>query len=306
MSTGFITHPIFLEHEMGQMHPESPQRITAIIDFLHQSKLYDQLQHGQAPMANTDQIALAHDKSYIKQVENLTPTEGHVALDPDTLINASSYDAALYAVGANLSAVDLVMQKKLTNAFCCVRPPGHHAEHEYAMGFCLFNNIAIAALHALKHWQLQRVAIIDFDVHHGNGTEDIIKDTENIFFCSSFQHPFYPYSGANTVSDHIINLPMPAGSDGHDLIPLMREKWWPKLIDFRPEFIFISAGFDAHKDDPLANLNLTSEDYKTITEDIVKIANQCCEGKIISSLEGGYNLRALAESATEHIQALLK
>ncbi len=305
MTTAFITHDVCHLHEMTNQHPECPARLDAIKRYLQETKILNKLRVMEANKINREWLTLAHDENYIEKIFSLAPKDNLIYLDPDTAMNIHSLDAALYAVGSNVLAVDLLLKNKIKNAFCAVRPPGHHAEINSAMGFCLFNNIAIAAKYALENKGLKKVAIIDFDVHHGNGTEDIIANDDRILFCSSFQHPFYPFSGNDTESSHIINLPLSAGSDGKSAHQLMKEHWWPALLDFKPELIFISAGFDAHQEDPLGNLNFTTENYFEITQDIVEIAKQCCESRLVSSLEGGYNLKALAESVGAHINALL-
>lgn len=305
MSVALISHPDCFLHEMGEGHPEQPARIQAIVDELMRQGLYAKLEHYLAPLATREQIELAHEHDYVDTIFQHAPKHRRVLLDADTSMNPFTLQAALRAAGAVVQAVDLVMKNEVNAAFCNVRPPGHHAEHNKAMGFCFFNNIAIGALYALAHYQLKRVAIVDFDVHHGNGTEDIVRNDERILLCSSFQHPFYPFVGAATKSQHILNLPLAAGTDGASYRKKVSEYWFPALRAFKPEIIFISAGFDAHAEDPLAAMLLTAEDYGWLTDEIKQIADEVCQGRIVSVLEGGYSLSALGESVARHVRVLL-
>lgn len=256
-------------------------------------------------MAEPEDLYRVHAREYVDAVYNAAPIQGSVRLDPDTSMNPHTLAAALRAAGSVIHAVDLVLAGNSNRAFCCVRPPGHHAEHQRAMGFCIFNNIAAGAAYAIASHGIKRIAIVDFDVHHGNGTEDIFKDNTNVLLCSSFQHPFYPYTGADTHSSHIINVPLAAGTDGKAYREVVENKLLPELTAFKPELIMISAGFDAHADDPLADLCLQAEDYAWITAKLVEIASEHARGRIISVLEGGYSLKALASSSVAHCQALL-
>lgn len=305
MSIALISHSDCLLHEMGDSHPECPARLSTIKDALIRQNLDPLLQHYDAPLATREQILRAHDQTYVDTIFQIAPETGFIALDPDTSMNPHTLTAALRAAGAAIYAVDLVMANTVTSAFCNVRPPGHHAEHAKAMGFCFFNNLAIGVTHALTQYQLQRVAIVDFDVHHGNGTEDIFKDDNRVLFCSSFEHPFYPFTGAETVSDHILNIPLPAGTESNEFRSQVEKHWFAAIKDFKPELIFFSAGFDAHREDFLADLMLTEEDYFWLTKKINQIAQSCCHGRMISLLEGGYNLEALGRSAVAHIKGLL-
>ncbi len=289
---------------MGIHHPECPARIPAIEDQLIASGLMDYLQHHDAPEATREQLLRVHDAHHIDHVAASTPTQGIVHIDGDTALNPYSYQAALRAAGAGVMAVDLVMAGKVENAFCNIRPPGHHAERAQAMGFCIFNNIAVAATHALEHHGLRRVAILDFDVHHGNGTEHIFHADERVMLCSTFQHPFYPNSGADSGNDHIINVPLKAGTEGAEFRAAVTEFWLPALERFQPEMVFISAGFDAHRDDDMAMMGLVEADYAWVTAEAKRIAAQYAQRRIVSALEGGYELHALGRSVAAHIKVL--
>lgn len=302
--TAFISHPDTLLHVMDGNHPESPARITAINNAVMASNLKQKLQFYDAPVASKTQLARVHSKQYIDEIFNIAPKAGLVRLDGDTAMGPMSLSATLHASGAAILATDLVLTGKTNNAFCCVRPPGHHAGRANSAGFCIFNHIAVGVAHALALYNIKRVAIIDFDVHHGDGTEDIFKDNPNVMLCSTFQHPFYPHRGADSRSSNMINLPLPAKANGDDFKKVFEVEIKPALADFNPEIIYISAGFDAHINDPLADLALTTQDYAWITEFVKKIANNCCSGRIISSLEGGYHLPSLTESALAHITSL--
>ncbi|MGH8612185.1 MAG: histone deacetylase family protein [Gammaproteobacteria bacterium] len=306
MTVAYLTHKDCLLHEMGAGHPESPARLSAIHDQLSADGLLPLVRFVEAPFASREQLSRVHDPAYVERIMRIAPKEGVVRLDPDTVMNPHSLNAALRAAGALVHAVDLVVRGEVAAAFCAVRPPGHHAERSHAMGFCLFNNVAVGAAHALAMPGIARVAIVDFDVHHGNGTEDIFRDEPRVLFCSSFQHPFYPGSGAYTRSDHIINMPLPAGTTGVEFREQVEACWLPALDRFRPQLVFISAGFDAHAADPLAQLLFTEEDYTWITEQMVAIAKQHAQGRIVSTLEGGYDLPALGRSAAAHIAALME
>jgi acetoin utilization deacetylase AcuC-like enzyme len=290
---------------MGDSHPEQPARLDAIEERLIDSGLQALVNRYEAPKVIREQLLAAHDARYIELVYEAAPEEGMVWLDGDTAMNPHSLAAAEYAAGAAVKGVDLVMQGEAGRVFCAVRPPGHHAVKRSAMGFCIFSNVAIAAYHAISHWQLERVAIVDFDVHHGNGTEDIVSGNDRILFCSSFQHPFYPGTGADTRVPNIVNMPLPAGTDGVGFREAMTERCLPRLQQFAPQLILISAGFDAHRADHLAMLNLVEEDYAWITRELVQLAAASAEGRIVSCLEGGYNLQALASSVEAHLRAML-
>lgn len=305
MTVALISHPDCLLHDMGAGHPERPARLQAIADALIASGLDAQLRHELAPLATIEQLIRVHDKDYVEGIFKMSPQQGLVELDFETAMNPHSLTAALRAAGAAIHAVDLILKQDVQAAFCNVRPPGHHAEHNRAMGFCIFNNVAVGIAHALDHHKLKRVALMDFDVHHGNGTEDIFKNNPKVLFCSTFQHPFYPDSGADTVSDHIINIPLPAGSTGREFRAEVEQNILDQMRAFKPELIFFSAGFDAHYKDTMSELMLTEADYAWITHRIKQIADACCKGRMVSVLEGGYSLEALGASVVEHIKAML-
>lgn len=290
---------------MGRFHPERPDRLSAIQDHLLSAGVDSLLQHYEAPLASREQLCLVHDPAYVAHIFRISPHEGLVSLDPDTSMNPHSLTAASRAAGAMVLAVDLVMSGRNHSAFCNVRPPGHHAERARAMGFCIFNNIAVGAAYAQHRYGLKRLAIVDFDVHHGNGTEAIFGDDPAILFCSTFQHPFYPYAGANTTSEHIVNLPLPAGADSQAFRDAVKSHWFPKLDKFQPQLILISAGFDAHVEDDMAGLCLVEQDFAWVTQEVKAISNRYADGRIVSTLEGGYALSALGRSVAAHIDALL-
>jgi len=289
---------------MGAHHPESPARLRAIDDQLIASGLLPFLQHHDAPLSTFEQLARVHTPQYIEAVQAAAPQHGLIYLDPDTAMNPFTLNAALRAAGAVVLATELVLEGKLENAFCAIRPPGHHAESGRAMGFCLFNNVAVGVAHAIEKFGLKRVAIVDFDVHHGNGTEEIFHDDPRVMLCSTFQHPFYPYCGADSGNDHIINVPLPAGTDGAAFRQAVSEHWLPALERFRPEMLFISAGFDAHWEDDMAMFRLKEADYIWVTQQVKDMAEKHARGRIVSVLEGGYELHALGRSVAAHIKVL--
>lgn len=305
MKTAIISHPDCLLHEMGYGHPEQPDRIRVINHALKHSSIRDHLIFYEAPEVTVEQLRRVHDPLYIERIFHLAPKSDLIYLDPDTAMNPFTLRAAKRAAGALVKAVDLVMDKEIASAFCNVRPPGHHAERGQAMGFCFFNNVAVGVAHALEIHKLKRVAIIDFDVHHGNGTEDIFRDDPRVMLCSSFQHPFYPFSGAETQNEHIINVPLPAGMKGSDFITYVEKIWLPKVYEFKPEMIFFSAGFDAHTQDVLANLEFEVEDYAWITRQFRALAEECCQGRMVSTLEGGYTLEVLGQCVEAHVRELV-
>ena len=304
MQTAYISHPDCLKHDMGPHHPESPQRLVAIENQLKATGLLSQLQRYDAPLASTEQLTRVHTQDYIESIRLASPDAGLVALDPDTAMNPFTLNAALRAAGAVVLATELVLTDKVNNAFCAVRPPGHHAESDRAMGFCLFNNVAVGVAHAIHHYHLQHVAIMDFDVHHGNGSEEIFRNNPQVMLCSTFQHPFYPYCGADSGNQRMINIPLQRGADGVIFRKAVIDYWLPALEAFKPEMIFVSAGFDAHRDDEMAQLQLCDDDYVWITQQIKAIANQHASGRIVSVLEGGYELKALGRCVAAHIGVL--
>ena len=311
--TGYFTHPDCHLHEMGDWHPECPQRLVAIDEQLQASGLMDRLVRREADPASLADIELAHGRMHVAAIRGLTDVLGeeiaaggpsHTMVDPDTSLNIHTWDAALRAAGAALAATDAVMAGELANAFCSVRPPGHHACRDTAMGFCFFNNVAIAAKYALERHGLQRVAIIDFDVHHGTGTENIVAGDDRILMVSFYQHPFYPEGGAKSNADNLVNLPVPARTRGMDVRELIDMIWMPRLEAHRPQMIFVSAGFDAHRDDDLGQMGLVEQDYAWITQRIMQVADRHAKGRVVSCLEGGYNLGALARSVEQHVRAM--
>jgi len=291
---------------MGSGHPERPDRINAIENQIRASHLMDGVQAYEAPTATRQQLARVHDVKYIDTVLSFNDKSGYIYLDPDTLLTPQTPQAALRAAGALIHATDLVLTNKYKVAFCNIRPPGHHALPDHAMGFCFFNNVAVGVAHAIEEYRLNRVAIVDFDVHHGNGTEAIFTNEPRVMLCSSFQHPFYPGSGADTVSDHIINIPLPAGTTGDQFREAITKHGLPALHQFAPQMIFFSAGFDAHEDDNISMLRLHEDDYAWVTQEIVAIAEKYAEGRIISTLEGGYELEALGQSVAAHLKVLMR
>lgn len=313
MKTGYFTHPDCNKHEMGAGHPECPQRLDAIADHLLATGVLDGLARNEAPLAPLADLELAHSRMHVAALRGLTDSlhddiqaggPAYSKLDPDTAINVYSWQAALRAAGAALAATDAVVAGELANAFCAVRPPGHHATRNQAMGFCLFNNVVIAARHALQRHGLKRVAIVDFDVHHGNGTEDIVAGDQRILMLSFYQHPFYPEGGAQSNASNLVNLPVPAYTKGATVRQLVEQHWLPRLEAYRPEMIFISAGFDAHRDDDLGQMVLVEADYRWMTQALKEVAARHCDGRMVSCLEGGYNLDALARSVEAHIRVL--
>ena len=303
--TAYITHPDCLLHDNGITHPERPQRLRVIREALLKAGLMDRLHLPEAPEATDEQLARVHTRRHIEHIRAQAPGPGQkVILDADTSMNEHSLSAALRAAGAAVEGVRQVIEEEVDSAFCAVRPPGHHAERDRAMGFCLFNNIAVGAAHALEHHGLSRVAIADFDVHHGNGTEDIFRDDPRVLYCSSFQHPFYP--GLPLAQrDHLVHTPLPEGTDGPAFREALRRDWLPALEAFRPELVLISAGFDAHHDDFLAGLALWEDDYAWITRQLMDVAARHAGGRVVSVLEGGYDLESLAHSVRAHVCALL-
>ena len=304
MHCAYITHPEFLKHDMGADHPECPARVHAIQDQLIASGLFDYLTHYEAPKATKEDLTRVHTAEYIDMVFAKSPQTGLIDLDGDTSMNPFTLNAALHAVGAVIKGVDLVMSGTMETAFCNIRPPGHHAGRASASGFCIFNNVAAAAAYALEKHGLQRIAIADFDVHHGEGTEDIFRDDPRVMMCSTFQHPYYPFCGADSSSEHIINVPLAARSTGADFRAAVTDHWLPALERFQPQLILISAGFDAHWEDDMGGLALKENDYFWVTETLKEVAKRHANGRIVSALEGGYALHALGRSVMNHIKSL--
>ncbi len=311
--TGYFSHPDCWKHEMGAGHPECPERLSAIEDRLLISGVGDALDRREAPPAAIADLELAHGRMHVAALRGLTDSlreeiaaggPQHAQLDPDTSMNVHTWDAALRAAGAALAATDAVMAGELENAFCSVRPPGHHACRDQAMGFCFLNNVAVAARYALERHGLKRVAIVDFDVHHGNGTEDIVAGDQRILMVSFFQHPFYPEGGSRSRASNLVNVPVPAYTKGPQVRELIESHWLPRLEAYKPEMIFISAGFDAHRADDMGQMGLVEADYAWITQRVKTVAQRHAKGRIVSCLEGGYNLDALALSVEAHIRVL--
>jgi acetoin utilization deacetylase AcuC-like enzyme len=304
MHTALIRHRDCLLHDMGQHHPECPDRLHAVEDQLIASGLSGYLMECEAPVVTREQLARVHAVDYLDALEASVPARGLVHLDPDTAMSPHSLDAARRAAGAVVHATDVVLRGEARNAFCCVRPPGHHAERSRAMGFCFFNNVAVGAAHALEQYGLTRVVVADFDVHHGNGTEDIFRDDPRVLMVSTFQHPFYPYSGVEGRSERMVNIPLPAYTNGQGFREAVQTWWLPALERFQPEMVFISAGFDAHREDDMASLGLVEADYAWVTEQLKNVADRHAQGRIVSVLEGGYALSALGRSAVAHLRVL--
>ena len=305
MKTGIITTNTYLNHDTGQGHPERADRVTVVIDNLKKIKPKN-LIWKKPNKFNLKYLEYAHDKIYLNNVTDSFPKHGLNFLDGDTIVSPGSKEATKDAVGSILTAIDGVMKKDFRNAFCAVRPPGHHAEKKKAMGFCVYNNVAVGAYYLLEKYNLSKVAIIDFDVHHGNGTQDIFYNNEKVLYISSHQYPYYPGSGSASekgIKDNILNVPLASGTQPHEFLNAY-DSIFSKLKEFKPEFILLSAGFDAHKDDPLAQINLESKDYYILTQRIMKLAKELCDEKIVSILEGGYDLNALKESIDYHIKSL--
>src|SRR6266403_5471904 len=304
MRTALVTHAECLRHDMGAHHPEQPARLSAIEDQFIASGIGPHLARHDAPLATDEQLERVHPREYVHAIRDIAPSEGTVLLDPDTAMNRYTLQAALRAAGAGVLATDLVLKGAANSAFCPVRPPGHHACIARAMGFCIFNNVAVAARHAVKAHGLERVAIIDFDVHHGNGTEDIFSDDEHVLMASIFQHPFYPYSGTEDPAPNMHNVPLAAGSGGKELRRAVTEVWRPALEAFEPQIVFFSAGFDAHVADDMAMLRFVDSDYRWVTEQVAEVARRHAQGRMVSLLEGGYALDALGRSAVQHVRVL--
>lgn len=310
--TGFLYHPDYLKHDMGYGHPESPDRLRAILSRLEAQGLLERLIRIEPLVASDDWITLVHEPSYVAGLKARAPVSGHVSLDPDTSISPGSLPAAYLAAGGALAAVDAIIGGLVQNAFCAVRPPGHHAERDRAMGFCLFNNVAIAARYAQRRHGLTRVLIVDWDVHHGNGTQHAFYGDPSVLFFSTHQYPYYPGTGRATECGEgegeglTINVPMSPGQGDEDYREVFEQVLVPAADRFKPDFVLISAGFDAHRDDPLAGMALTEEGYGTLSRIVLDLARRHCQGRVLSCLEGGYNLQALSVSVERHLLAMLE
>ena len=300
----FSSHDICGAHDMGSGHPEQPGRLQAIEKGFDVIGVGQRLDRRPAPAASLNAIKRVHDPLYVDQLTAMAPGTGRLPIDEDTLITPHSLPAARRGAGAVIAAVDAVMQGEVANAFCGVRPPGHHAEYGKAMGFCFFDNVAVGAAHAMAVYGLKRVAILDFDVHHGNGTEDIFRNEPRVLFCSSYQTPLFPFTSDTSIPGRLIKTPLRAGTGGHVFRNAIERDWLPALDAQQPELILVSAGFDAHRSDPLADLMLEAQDFEWVTERICEMAHRYCDGRVISTLEGGYALDALAASAAVHVDTL--
>ena len=305
MITAYLTHPQCQRHDMGPEHPESPLRLDAIRAQLMRAGVLQHAMQADAREVTREQLERVHGNAYLARLDAALPEAGHAHLDADTLMNPDSLQAASFAAGAVVKGVDQVLKGKADNVFCAVRPPGHHAEADEAMGFCFYNNVAVGAAHARAAHGVQRIAILDFDVHQCNGTIDIFKNDPDTLICTSFQSPFYPWRYLDTPYPNVVHTPLPAGTQSLEFRAAIERDWWPALDRFKPELVIISAGFDAHRDDPMAELCLDDQDYHWITQGILAIARQHCEGRVVSVLEGGYDLIALGRCAEAHMRALL-
>ena len=309
MLPAYITHTDCTRHEMGPGHPECPERLAAIADMLLLRGLLDYMLPVDAPLATEAQLERAHSALHVRRVLDAAPTSGYAAIDPDTCMNPHTAQAALRAAGAAVKATDLVLSGEAASAFCAVRPPGHHAERDAAMGFCFFNNVAVGIRHALDVHGLSRVALIDFDVHHGNGSEDILAGDERVLMCSIFEAGLYPFNGpdARVLKDapNMVNVGLPPRSGSEAFRAAVTQHWLPALEAFRPELLYISAGFDAHREDDMANLGLVDADYEWVTRQLMDVATRHCRGRVVSCLEGGYVLNPLARSAAAHVKVLI-
>ena len=305
MPLTFFTHKAYDAHKMHDGHPERPERTQAILAHLQEAGQLAQYDQRNPRTVSENALKRVHEPLYLRKLVENAPTSGLVMVDPDTHLSPGSLPAAQLAAGAVEEAVELVLSGKSKRVFSCARPPGHHAEHDAGMGFCLYNNVAVGAAAALSHRGIERVAILDFDVHHGNGTVDIFKDNPGVLVASSFQHPHYPHRLFDLERPNIVNTPLPAGTDSPGFRKAIERDWLPALDRFKPQLLFVSAGFDAHTDDPLGDIHLREEDFSWVTKLIVASANQHSEGRIISTLEGGYNLDALARSVAAHLAALV-
>jgi acetoin utilization deacetylase AcuC-like enzyme len=305
LTTAYISHPDCHAHDTGEDHPETARRLSAIEDRMIASGLSDFIRSIEAPEVTRDQLLRVHTAHHLATMEAMMPSEGYARLDPDTVISPHTLQAARRAAGAVVAAVDLVMSGEMQNAFCSIRPPGHHAESDRAMGFCLYSNLAVGVAHALEEYGLKKVAIIDFDVHQGNGTEDIIIDDDRVLYCSIFQHPFFPFTPVPENNDRIISIPLEASSGSEEFRAAVSDHWLPALQHFQPEMLFISAGFDAHRDDEMSDVNLSDADFRWVAEQMVKVARDSCGDKIVSVLEGGYELHSLARCVEMHLRVLM-
>jgi len=305
LTCAYISHPDCRLHDTGEDHPECARRLSAIEDGLISSGIYDFLSSYEAPEVTQSQLLGVHTSAHLEYLAEMMPVEGYARLDPDTIISPATLKAARRAAGAVILAVDLLMSGEQESAICCVRPPGHHAERARAMGFCLYNNIAVGAAHALETHGLKKVAIVDFDVHQGNGTENIFKDDKRVLFCSTFQHPFFPFTEILPNAENRVSIPLDASAGSEEFRAAVLDHWLPALERFQPEMVFVSAGFDAHRDDDMSSVSLTDSDFRWVAEQIVNVAARSASGRIVSVLEGGYELHSLARCVDTHIRVLM-
>ena len=306
MRTAYITHSACQQHDTGSGHPECASRLYAIEDQLISTGLRDVLRYVDAPEVTAEQLLRVHTVEHVETVSAMIPDSGYARLDPDTIVSPNSLVAAYRAAGAVVAAVDLVATGEMDSAFCAVRPPGHHAESNRAMGFCLFNNIAVGVAHALEAHNIGKVAVLDFDVHQGNGTEEMFADDDRVLFCSTFQHPFFPFTPVPPNNANRVNVPLDATAGSEEFRTAVADHWMPAIERFRPEMIFVSAGFDAHVDDEMSHVSLTDADYRWVADQIVAVATDFASGRIVSTLEGGYELRSLARCVATHIRGLMR
>ncbi|RUO23371.1 deacetylase [Aliidiomarina iranensis] len=306
MSITVFSHSSCSLHKVTEVHPECPERLGAVNDQLIRSGMEYVLTQKDATPASKEDLYRAHDVNYVNDVFAKAPKseDEHIWLDPDTLMSYGSLTAFLHAAGSGINGIDEIMQGENQKAFCAIRPPGHHATHNAAMGFCVFNNIAVAACYAMAKYPVARIAIVDFDVHHGNGTEDIFIQDDRVLFCSSFEHPLYPNTGADTISPHVINIPMPAGSEGFEWQAAVAERWLPAIDAFQPDLILVSAGFDGHMEDDMSQFNLREDDYFWIGKELKNLADNHCQGRILAMLEGGYDMSSLGRSVVAFLKGI--
>lgn len=305
MSTAFISHPDCHDHDTGEGHPENAMRLSAIEDRLLSSRISDFIRYLDAPEVTREQLLRAHSAEYLDMIDAVMPRKGYSRLDPDTVISPGTLQAARRAAGSVILAVDQIMSGQISNAFCSVRPPGHHAERDRALGFCIYSNLAIGVMHALEEYGLKKVAVVDFDVHQGNGTEDILIGDDRVLYCSTFQHPFFPYTSLPENSERVISIPLDASAKSAEFRSAVSDHWLPALERFQPEMIFVSAGFDAHRDDDMSYISLTDADFRWVIEEIVRIADISASGRIVSTLEGGYEIHSLARCVETHMRVLM-
>jgi len=305
LSTAFISHPDCHDHDTGEGHPENASRLSAIEDRLLASRISDFVRYLDAPEVTREQLLRAHTADYLAMIDAVIPRQGYARLDPDTVISSGTLQAARRAAGSVVLAVDQLMGGQMRNAFCSVRPPGHHAESDRALGFCIYSNIAIGVKHALEAHGLKKVAVVDFDVHQANGTENILIGDDRVLYCSIFQHPFFPYTPLPENSEHVISIPLDASASSTEFRAAITDHWLPALEQFEPEMIFVSAGFDAHRDDEMSYVSLTDADFRWVSEEIVRMADISASGRIVSALEGGYEVHSLARCVEAHMRVMM-